>query len=172
LTPLKPLTLLNPLNPLVDFLVPVYRIPVNHRILFICTGNYYRSRFAEAVFNHQANLDRLGWTAFSRGLAVHLADGPISTFTSQALGARSIDLNHTAPDRVQISEIDFERSKRQIALDLREHLPMMQAQFPHWADKIEYWNVADMPYDTPENALPEIERKVIQLIQELSQEEG
>ena len=43
-------------------------------LLFICTGNYYRSRFAEAVFNHHAKQRGLPWRAFSRGLAIHPAD--------------------------------------------------------------------------------------------------
>ena len=42
------------------------------RVLFVCTGNYYRSRFAEAVFNHLAAARGLPWRAVSRGLAVHL----------------------------------------------------------------------------------------------------
>src|SRR5207249_1727138 len=44
-------------------------------ILFVCTGNFYRSRFAEAVFNHYAKQRQSPWRAFSRGLAVHLAEG-------------------------------------------------------------------------------------------------
>jgi protein-tyrosine phosphatase len=145
---------------------------VNQSILFICTGNYYRSRFAEAIFNHHAALNGTSWTAFSRGLAVHLADGPLSIHTREALEIRKIDLARTGPDRVQLTESDLKRSIRQIALDDREHLPMMQAQFPHWADKIDYWNIADIPYDRPENALPEIERKVLTLIKELSHRAG
>ena len=147
-------------------IVSGYSISVKHRFLFICTGNFYRSRFAEAVFNHHAKLDQIPWTAFSRGLAIHLADGTLSSFTSEALHARKIDLHHTGPDRVQLSESDLEQSDRRIALDNREHFPMMQTQFPRWAEKIEYWDVADMPYCSPTEALPEIERKVLQLINE------
>ena len=149
-------------------IIPVYPISVNYRFLFICTGNFYRSRFAEAVFNHYAKLDQIPWTAFSRGLAIHLADGTLSTFTSEALYARKIDLHHTSPDRVQLRESDLEQSDRRIALDGCEHFPMIQAQFPHWVKKIEYWNVPDMPYRSAARALPEIERKVLQLINELS----
>ena len=41
----------------------------DRRLLFLCTGNYYRSRYAEETFNFQAKRDRLCWTAFSRGAA-------------------------------------------------------------------------------------------------------
>ena len=39
-------------------------------VLFLCTGNYYRSRFAEELFNHQAERADLDWIAQSRGLAL------------------------------------------------------------------------------------------------------
>jgi protein-tyrosine phosphatase len=39
------------------------------RVLFLCTGNYYRSRYAEELFNHIARAEGLGWRAFSCGAA-------------------------------------------------------------------------------------------------------
>ncbi len=53
-------------------------------------------------------------------------------------------------------------------MDRTEHFPMMQDQFSAWADKIEYWDVADLPYRPFEDALPEIEDKIIQLLQEVA----
>ena len=141
---------------------------VNHRILFICTGNFYRSRFAEAIFNYRAEQDHLPWAAFSRGLAIHFADGYLSSFAAEALLARQIDLRHTASQRVQLSEDDLLNADRRIAIDRTEHFPMIQDQFPAWADKIEYWDVPDIPYRSPKDALPEIERKVIQLLHEVA----
>ena len=42
---------------------------MSHKVLFLCTGNYYRSRFAEMLFNALASRKDLDWTADSRGLA-------------------------------------------------------------------------------------------------------
>ena len=39
-------------------------------ILFLCTGNYYRSRFAEVLFNSLADRMGMPWRASSRGLAL------------------------------------------------------------------------------------------------------
>ena len=36
-------------------------------VLFLCTGNYYRSRFAEVLFNSLAGKMGLPWKASSRG---------------------------------------------------------------------------------------------------------
>jgi len=145
-----------------------YSIPVNHRILFICTGNFYRSRFAEAVFNHRAEQQQLRWAAFSRGLAVHFAEGYLSSFAAEALLARQIDLRHTGRERVQLFEDDLLKADRRIAMDRTEHFPMMQNQFSAWADKIEYWDVPDLPYRSFKDALPEIEHKIIQLLREVA----
>jgi protein-tyrosine-phosphatase len=35
-------------------------------VLFLCTGNYYRSRFAEELFNHHADRAGLNWIAQRR----------------------------------------------------------------------------------------------------------
>jgi protein-tyrosine phosphatase len=137
------------------------------RLLFICTGNYYRSRFAEAVFNHLAEERSLPWRAFSRGLAIHWANGPLSEHTRLGLSERSIDLRHTAADRVQIAAEDLESADLVIALKGEEHRPMVVELFPEWAEKIVYWDVTDLPFSTPEVALPAIEKEVHALVESL-----
>jgi protein-tyrosine phosphatase len=141
---------------------------VTKRVLFICTANFYRSRFAEAIFNHLAEKQGLSWRAFSRGLAIYWAEGYLSPYTARALEARKIELRHTGPARAQLSAHDLGNSQRQIALDGNEHYPMMREQFPGWADRIEYWHVVDLPVCPSELALPEIEDKVHALVTELS----
>ncbi len=141
---------------------------MTNRVLFICTGNYYRSRFAEAIFNDTAQKRGLDWRAFSRGLAIHWAEGYLSPFTADALQSRRINLDHTGKGRVQLTVHDLENSTVQVALDRQEHRPMMQQQFPEWADRIEYWSVPDVPETEPDVALAAIEEHVKQLLQDLS----
>jgi hypothetical protein len=80
---------------------------MENRVLFICTGNYYRSRFAEAVFNHHAEALGLRWRAFSRGLAIHLVPPGfvLSPHTLEHLKARRMEVRHTAPDRRQLTQV-------------------------------------------------------------------
>ena len=47
------------------------------QVLFLCTGNYYRSRFAEIFFNHLASQTSLPWHADSSGLYVQ-PDGVVN----------------------------------------------------------------------------------------------
>src|SRR5205814_8470782 len=59
-------------------------------VLFLCTGNYYRSRHAEAVFNHHAHAFGLGWRAESPGLAPEFGAnnvGPMAQATAARLAA-------------------------------------------------------------------------------------
>lgn len=138
-------------------------------VLFICTGNVYRSRFAEAVFNHYAEQREIPWLAFSRGLAVHLTEEDLSPFTVGALASRRIEMRHTCASRRQLAERDLSMATHRIALYRSEHLPMMIAQFPVWAERIEYWEVPDIPFRSASDALQEIECNVIQLIDRISQ---
>ena len=65
------------------------------QVLFLCSGNYYRSRFAEHLFNHLAEQEGLPWHApDSRGLLVgHWGNiGPISRYAVEALQRRGIAL--------------------------------------------------------------------------------
>ena len=141
-----------------------------NEILFICTGNYYRSRFAEAVFNHAAIRRGLAWRAFSRGLAIHLVDGDLSPFTEHALRERGIDRARTGPTRVTLSETDLFRAARAIALKEDEHRPLMREQFPAWENRIEYWAVHDLDFAGPDEALPQIEAKVLALVRAFAAE--
>ena len=137
-------------------------------ILFLCTGNYYRSRYAEALFNHEALRRGLDWRAFSRGLAVHLAPpAGLSPHTTRRLQERSIPFERTGPDPIQVGEADFLRAARIIALKGIEHRPWMARLHPAWMNRIEYWEISDLDAAAPEVALAAIEAHVLALLAEL-----
>src|SRR5260370_27799683 len=149
------------LTPVFAFLPPSsYPKEVTKEVLFICTGNFYRSRFAEALFNFHAKERGTPWQAYSRGLAIHWADGILFPFTAAALSARQIPVSYTGPGRIQLTENDLEIADLCIALDRNEHLTMMEQQFPSWTQRIQYWEVPDMPLALPDVALPAIESQI------------
>ncbi|WP_309385553.1 low molecular weight phosphatase family protein [Cerasicoccus frondis] len=139
------------------------------RILFICTGNYYRSRFAEGLFNHHASERGLPWWAYSRGLNINwiIDNSQISPFTEEAFRSRNIDLRHTGTRRMPLSSLDLKGAERVIALKRDEHFPMLAHQFPGWEERVDYWAVHDIDFASAEVALAEIENHVHQLLDEL-----
>ena len=138
-------------------------------ILFLCTGNYYRSRFAEILFNSLATTCCPEYVAISRGLAEDLSQnpGPISKFTLLGLAERNIapPAEHRYPLPVQPAEL--EQAARIIALYEAEHRPLLERRFPEWADRVEYWQVPDLDKATYDVALSDIEAHVRHLIEEL-----
>ena len=102
-------------------------------IPFLCTGNYYRSRFAEEMFNREARIAGLNWRASSRGLAPepsHENVGAISLFALQALNDRSISPAERFPVVCTID--DLEAADRVIALKEAEHRLLLANRFPGW----------------------------------------
>ena len=105
-------------------------------VLFLCTGNYYRSRFAEELFNFLAPETCPGWTAASRGVAVDLGGGnvgPIARATEQALCGLGLAFDRqTARFPLQVAVEDLDAADHIVALKQAEHLPLMQARFAAW----------------------------------------
>ena len=148
-----------------EALVPAMtRSPLKQKVLFICSGNFYRSRFAEAVFNHEARLTGLGWTAFSRGIRPHLSEGNISPHAESALVARGITTADTPGPPTELTTGDIMEASTIVAMSRAEHESKLGDRFGAWIERTEYWNVADIPEMSPEDALPQIERKILSII--------
>jgi protein-tyrosine phosphatase len=136
-------------------------------ILFLCTGNYYRSRFAEVLFNARAIEHGLDWRADSCGLAlergVHNV-GPMSPAALQALA--DLGISHTGDARLprSVTEADFHAAQHVVAVKEAEHRVLLAERFPTWVERVEYWHVHDLDAALPAEALAELERAVSQLV--------
>lgn len=141
------------------------------RILFLCTGNYYRSRFAEEYFNHSAQREGLRWWADSKALVRDLGAtgnrGPISDHALALLAAHGVPMRAEPRRPVRVEAPDFLRYPRIIALSRREHAPMMQAHFPEHAADIEYLEIGDLHIEAPEAAIARLARDLDALAGEL-----
>jgi protein-tyrosine phosphatase len=146
------------------------RPPRVQTVLFLCSANYYRSRFAEHLFNALAEAEKLPWRAESRGLMVGYWGniGPISRYTIAALAERGMAIGGAPREPQQLSAADLARVDLVVAVKEAEHRPAMAELFPDWADGVEYWHVHDLDCAGPESALPELEEHVRALVSRLS----
>jgi predicted translation initiation factor SUI1 len=139
---------------------------VQKAVLFLCTGNYYRSRFAEIRFNSVAGKMGLPWKAASAGLALERGVnnvGPMAVEAVRALEALGVRAaGDCARMPAQVTAEDLGSAAWIVALSDEEHRPLLVERFPAYADKAEYWQVADAP-----EALPLIEREVMDLVARL-----
>ena len=117
------------------------------RVLFLCTGNYYRSRLAEELFNHRAYYSKLDWRASSRALAIERGEenvGPISDHTLAALSKLSVPVRAPLRFPIACTERDLENANLVIAMKESEHRPLVEARFNALADRVKYWHVHDL----------------------------
>jgi protein-tyrosine phosphatase len=141
------------------------------RLLFLCTANFYRSRFAEQYFNHHARSRGLAWQAQSRAIARDPyalgISGPISDHTREFLTRLDLPVDDSrSPIPVQAD--DFDRYQRVIAASRDEHFPMMQSLFPEYAESIDYFMVEDTHLWDPEEALPLLQSSLDKLLEDLA----
>src|SRR5947208_1656678 len=127
-------------------------------VLFLCTGNYYRSRFAEVLFNSVAAKVGLPWRASSRGLALERGVnnvGPMAVEAIKVLEGMGVCAGEDcARAPAQVTADELAAADRIVALKQAEHLPLLEERFPTWAGKVEFWHIEDAP-----GVLPRIERE-------------
>lgn len=144
-------------------------IEATKRILFLCTGNYYRSRFAEAFFNWHARQGQVPWRATSRRLSLVKSNvGPLSCYTIARLAALGIPVDEQQRLPLPVTEDDFATAGHIVAVKGIEHRPLIEAGFPAWLDRVEFWEVHDVDCATADEALPILETQVLALLTRLA----
>lgn len=141
-------------------------------VLFLCTGNYYRSRYAEILFNVEAPRRGVEWVAESRGLACEKGSnvGPLSRHIADALARRGVVVPGPLRFPKQVTEAELAAAGLIIALKEAEHRRYLADRYPAWPDRVTYWHVHDLDVAGPETALAVVEQNVADLIDRLAQE--
>lgn len=144
----------------------VENISPKKQILFLCTGNYYRSRFAEIYFNYKAV--NTNWVAYSRGLRLDPRNyGKISSIATEELSKLGIPVeNQPYPQKAELE--DLKKADMIICMNKNEHESMIKDKFSEFKENIIYWDIYDVFERDSSSEVPKIIRNVDQLIEEIS----
>ncbi|MYC94374.1 MAG: low molecular weight phosphatase family protein [Caldilineaceae bacterium SB0661_bin_32] len=138
-------------------------------VLFVCTGNYYRSRYAEHFFNEHARQRKLDWKASSRGLQPSLENlGCMSRHALDRLRKHGFGPRKPVRLPMDLQASDLMAAALTIAMNEIEHRPLMAARFPEWEECVRYWRMYDLDLADAESGLAAIENAVLALLDELS----
>ena len=141
-------------------------------VLFLCTGNYYRSRFAEEYFNARARSKGLLHRAFSRGLSKNFErlknPGPMSFDALSELRKCGVIVRKPIrkPQMLSGTEVGF--FDMIICMDKKEHRPMVKKRLSLKNRAVIYWKIKDLSELSASKALPECKQKIDALIQTLA----
>jgi protein-tyrosine phosphatase len=149
------------------------------KVCFVCTGNYYRSRFAEATFNFMAKECGEKYVAESRGLNISAADkvaadyGELSPYTKNKMEELDIPISFTSSKRQPISKQDLKDFDIIVVMDRSEHFSMVKSFVGEDEDMIlsaknfKYWAIKDVFDWKPEETLGAILANVNKFFNEI-----
>lgn len=142
-------------------------------VLFLCTGNYYRSRFAEELFNHRAGAMGLHWTARSRALAIERGVNNVGSFSPLALAAletRGVVAHGRERMPLPCTAADLAAADRIVALSETEHRDLMRERFPSWERGTTFWQVEDIGFASVEDALGLVAQEIEAMLETLARD--
>lgn len=142
------------------------------KVLFLCTGNFYRSRLAEELlhgYSIQQGLDLVSDSAGLGPIPNPINVGPIRFEVIDYLRSRGVKPHGTKRFPRKCKVADIEVSDVVIGMNEIEHRCMVEEQFPDIdLEHVQYWHVPDMEED-PDNIGPDLmDRNVRKLLRQLS----
>ncbi|MGZ4962762.1 MAG: arsenate-mycothiol transferase ArsC [Limisphaerales bacterium] len=138
------------------------------QILFVCTGNFYRSRFAEVLFNQKASASRVHWKATSRGLALVRSQHGISPIALRELTRRGVPMGLCKGPPKTLTQEDLEQSDYIILMNEAEHRVMFEKQFPNYGERnVHYWHIRDSGSMNATQACQQMTKQIDELLQKL-----
>jgi Protein-tyrosine-phosphatase len=136
------------------------------RILVLCSGNYFRSRFAEIFLNHVIADRSLPWQVDSAGLLMENDnEGNISRHTQAYVEAKGWDVPARPPKAATTDQ--FQWATRVIALKETEHRAPIEARFSEFLDKVEFWMIHDEDVRAPADILPDLEAELTEFVKRI-----
>ncbi len=144
--------------------IPGHPIPDSNKngktVLFICTANFFRSRYAEAYFNCMADWNKSPHKAISGGVSIDPLIGPMSSYTMYRMVERGIDAKCSSPQSKRVYSGDIDAADIAICVYEKEHKPMMELLYESVENQIVYWSIPDINEISPNQSLDLVEKNV------------
>jgi protein-tyrosine phosphatase len=142
--------------------------PNANAVLFLCSGNFYRSRFAEELFNATASSHGIPWEADSAGLDLNPNNkGPVPGLVLDRIESLNIKPMQAKRFSRPADSSDLACAEVIIAMSRDEHYGLMHKKFPTFVFKTKFWDVGDTDEMASAKAFAEMERQVGNLVEEL-----
>lgn len=135
-------------------------------MVFICTGNYFRSKFAEIYFNYVSNRLKLDWVAISRGIDISNPNnvGCISQNAINQLNYLGIPLPNDISPPTLLTNFDFVNAGCLIAVNHTEHFSAISSNYNFEDAALLYWDIKDIQEENPTLSLNKLKAKIDDLI--------
>lgn len=134
------------------------------KILFVCTGNSYRSPVAEALLKKvRGNLEVESAGTQPAGMIAPNA----KKFLERENALEKLKRTPEGIDQKNLEEYDLIVAMKQ------NHKNEILRLYPQMEDRIEVWNIDDpiyLPYGSDEEVFEEIKRKVMELAESIQDE--
>jgi protein-tyrosine phosphatase len=129
-------------------------------VLFICTANFFRSRYAEAYFNCLADWNKSPHRAVSAGISIDPNIGPISSYSLYRMVERGIDNKCMSLQAKKLYSGDVDAADVAVCVYKKEHKPMMELLYESVENQIIYWDIPDINEISPNQSLDLVEKSV------------
>ena len=132
-------------------------VPVK-QFCFVCSGNLYRSRYAEAWFNYLSiTHERHDLRGFSRGIAVQPTEDyrqgeiftrriPLAKPTYDRMLAKNIPFCLIGPTNQALSDGDCAAAEVILLMNRVEHLPVIERDYPAYLDRVDSYDIGGQEY--------------------------
>lgn len=145
-------------------------VDIRKLVLFLSSDNQCCGRFCEELFNHFAAKNGLNWEAISRALQPSTAGKwtyPMSPIAVDFLRRRRIRPRNGLRPPLSVTHLDFQVSSVVVALDEREHRPMVEGNWRQYAEWLRYWQGGILDVRLPADSFQLLEENVCRLIEQL-----
>lgn len=94
--------------------------------------------------------------------------GPLSRHTIARLTALGIPFDAQQRHPLAVTRDDLHAASHIVAVKKAEHHPLIEAHFPAWLERVEFWDIHDVDCATASEAIPALESQVLALLSRLS----